>query len=838
MTCWTRLFRKRLLPLLLAAVMLTGMLPQLTVVAQAEEQGRKIDLTESSVSHHGTTADNTRPKRWVVDGDRTQANYFVTGNDQTQTANTENPANPGYWLQLDLGQKYSITKLNLCIYYDGRYLKDLVVLASNEAEFTKENSQVVYNADSNNFFGLGAGTDSEMPAQNNNAGFDITPTPVVEAQYLRIFNNGNSKNDGAHWIEVEVYGTETTSQPMLYNVANGRKATVNKDGSVDSNRPASLMTDGDKSVGQYTEISRDKVQDKNDPSYAQIDLGDVYPISRVNFQNYWADGRTLKDLKIILSEDPHFNNATTIYSQDYTATEQGLAATPENPVRARYIRVWNDGHDKGNKNGGHYIEIEAWSTETQRPVQPEPFQLGGILNIPTYTANGKDGEGVTHPDVLDFTQIKGTGGAALDTWGGYRYWMAVTPNQTGNSQFENPCLAASSDGITWVVPTGITNPLTNVPREPDNTHNCDTDMIYDPNSDQLWVYYIWEQDSPRGTPSELRRIQVGYSEGNFTVGQYEVCTKSSYQYDMQSPAVVRRGAGQWLMWSNNSDQNDGVAGWQNQNAFVELRQSQDGKTWGAAKSLKQSLILKGEGGVEYYIIPREIFDQAQKLLKKREVDYRRRKCPGSHPLTGKIVCGYCGSPFRRKEYRGEIRWVCMGHERSGKDCPITPITGKTIYEAFCRLYYKLKHQSLPILEQMLETLRTIRDRRLLWSEDIVSLNKKISELSSQNQTLAFLKQNGLVDPDIFISKSNELTRQLRQAKLDKEELMAAEGDATAQRTRELIALLEDGPDFLDRPDAELCGALVAEIIVESNDTLRFRLHNGLELRESIERTVR
>lgn len=68
--------------------------------------------------------------------------------------------------------------------------------------------------------------------------------------------------------------------------------------------------------------------------------------------------------------------------------------------------------------------------------------------------------------------------------------------------------------------------------------------------------------------------------------------------------------------------------------------------------------------------------------------------------------------------------------------------------------------------------------------------------------------------------------------------MAAEGDATAHRTRELIALLEDGPDFLDRPDTELCGALVAEIIVESNDTLRFRLHNGLELRESIERTVR
>ena len=197
----------------------------------------------------------------------------------------------------------------------------------------------------------------------------------------------------------------------------------------------------------------------------------------------------------------------------------------------------------------------------------------------------------------------------------------------------------------------------------------------------------------------------------------------------------------------------------------------------------------------------------------------------------------CGSRIRAKQVNGRWYWCCCRHDEKG-DCAIKPVPEAQTDEAFRRLYYKLKHQSLPILEQMLETLRTIRDRRLLWSEDIVSLNKKISELSSQNQTLAFLKQNGLVDPDIFISKSNELTRQLRQAKLDKENLMAAEGDTTAQRTRELIALLEDGPDFLDRPDTELCGALVAEIIVESNDTLRFRLHNGLELRESIERTVR
>lgn len=227
------------------------------------------------------------------------------------------------------------------------------------------------------------------------------------------------------------------------------------------------------------------------------------------------------------------------------------------------------------------------------------------------------------------------------------------------------------------------------------------------------------------------------------------------------------------------------------------------------------------------IITTETFERVQNLIQARKQNYGKTPPEMTHLLSRKVVCGCCGTMFRRKPQRGKYYWCCIKHDENREKCHITPITEQSIYEAFCRLYYKLKHQSLPILEQMLETLQTIRDRRLLWSEDIVSLNKKISELSSQNQTLAFLKQNGLVDPDIFISKSNELTRQLRQAKLDKEKLMDAEGDTTAQRTRELIALLEDGPDFLDHPDTELCGALVAEIIVESNDSrLLPGLHQG------------
>ena len=79
---------------------------------------------------------------------------------------------------------------------------------------------------------------------------------------------------------------------------------------------------------------------------------------------------------------------------------------------------------------------------------------------------------------------------------------------------------------------------------------------------------------------------------------------------------------------------------------------------------------------------------------------------------------------------------------------------------------------------------------------------------------------------------------LLKVKLEKERFLEAEEDQTIQQTQELIEALDAGPDFLDAFDGELFRELVDKIIVESNDRLRFRLVNGLELAEPIERTVR
>ena len=139
---------------------------------------------------------------------------------------------------------------------------------------------------------------------------------------------------------------------------------------------------------------------------------------------------------------------------------------------------------------------------------------------------------------------------------------------------------------------------------------------------------------------------------------------------------------------------------------------------------------------------------------------------------------------------------------------------------------------------MLSNLQKIRYSRMLWSEDIISLNKKISDILNQVQFLTQLQQAGGVDPDTFISSNNKLNEQLRRLKQEKARLLDTDSDDLADRTRDLMDALEDGPDFLDSFDAELFDALVDKIIVDSNERLRFRLKNGLELTEQIERTRR
>lgn len=152
-------------------------------------------------------------------------------------------------------------------------------------------------------------------------------------------------------------------------------------------------------------------------------------------------------------------------------------------------------------------------------------------------------------------------------------------------------------------------------------------------------------------------------------------------------------------------------------------------------------------------------------------------------------------------------------------------------DLFCRVYYKLKHYS--ILSQMLADLRKVSENRMLWREDIIALNKKMSDIASQEQMLASLKKQGLIDPDIFIAQSNNLARELRKVKRKKERILDGDSDDTIPKTQEMTEVLDNGPDFLERFSPDLFQGLVERITVIDNSHFIIRLKNGLELQETL-----
>ena len=243
-------------------------------------------------------------------------------------------------------------------------------------------------------------------------------------------------------------------------------------------------------------------------------------------------------------------------------------------------------------------------------------------------------------------------------------------------------------------------------------------------------------------------------------------------------------------------------------------------------------------GTHAAIVEKSVWNAVSELRMQRAGEKHPETYCAPVPFRQKIICGCCNSLFRLRQNKGRTYWSCRQHDTDRTICSNSQIPETVFQEAFCRLYYKLKHHRNSIFTQMLSNLQKVRYSRMLWSEDVISLNKKISDTLSQVQFLTQLQQAGGVDPDTFISSNNKLSEQLRKLKQEKARLLDTDSDDLADRTCDLMDALEDGPDFLDSFDAELFDALVEKIIVDNNERLRFRLKNGLELTEQIERTKR
>lgn len=181
----------------------------------------------------------------------------------------------------------------------------------------------------------------------------------------------------------------------------------------------------------------------------------------------------------------------------------------------------------------------------------------------TYDGSGE----VVHPDVVSFAT----------PWNGHRLWNAITPYPNSAIQFENPSLFASEDGDSWRVPGGVINPLAKTSRG----YLSDPDMVYEPKSNQLWLYYREVENRRDKKTSQIVHagdhvwLTTSSDAVKWSAPRRVVTDTGKF---VVSPSIVRMSDTQWSMYEIDAGR-DGCSA---KSTRVLMRKSTNGVTWNAA----------------------------------------------------------------------------------------------------------------------------------------------------------------------------------------------------------------------------------------------------------------
>ncbi|WP_052090935.1 cell wall-binding repeat-containing protein [Desulfosporosinus sp. HMP52] len=182
------------------------------------------------------------------------------------------------------------------------------------------------------------------------------------------------------------------------------------------------------------------------------------------------------------------------------------------------------------------------------------------IETPTYEGSGQ----AVHPSVIDFQTEY-----SFETWGGFRYWMALTPYPYFNSAFENPSILVSSDGLNWISPPGIKNPLFFQPGSLRNHYNSDPELVYDPDQNTLILY--WRECRENA----FERIWVVKISPDYKQSEKILCFEKAWDYQKSglvlSPTIWRKNAKEWYMWTTDG------------RLSMQLYTSTDGITWSSGQ---------------------------------------------------------------------------------------------------------------------------------------------------------------------------------------------------------------------------------------------------------------
>lgn len=240
------------------------------------------------------------------------------------------------------------------------------------------------------------------------------------------------------------------------------------------------------------------------------------------------------------------------------------------------------------------------------------------------------------------------------------------------------------------------------------------------------------------------------------------------------------------------------------------------------------------------IISHEIFDKAAAVIhqrsKEKSIEAGSGKYHNLYAFSGKIICGECGSTFKRRQHykpSGDyVAWCCNMHIMDKNTCSMMYIRDEDIKTAFLRMIRKLQTAHAKVLKPFVEELKGTNNKERL--RQVLTLEEQIEKNAEQIAVLTNLMSSSYIEPEIFQAEKNRLN--LEADRLVKEKQLIARninGDLThldeAQKLLRFVSKKAEITEFKD----EMFLEYVNTMTVHSRDQITFNLKCGLNLTERL-----
>ena len=186
------------------------------------------------------------------------------------------------------------------------------------------------------------------------------------------------------------------------------------------------------------------------------------------------------------------------------------------------------------------------------------------------------------------------------------------------------------------------------------------------------------------------------------------------------------------------------------------------------------------------IVDEELWEQANKVLKKRSEDVKGRQgiCNHANLLTGKLYCSDCGTAYYRRESKDKYgnknsKWVCSNKIKSGADaCASFPIYEEELKPLLFEVFNETEADAEALIEEYVEMYKSLADEGDT-AKQIAALRQQIELAQKKKSKLLGYNATGQLSDKDFLSMNKECDRESDEAErqiyeLEQQQLSKAE----------------------------------------------------------------